>query len=147
LALDLDPLSLSVNAKFGWLLLWVGEYKLAVEQARATLDLSPDALQGWYVLGQVELARSRPTEALAFFEKARAIAPDDPIAISYVGQALGLAGNRDEARRHLDLLLARAKDQYVIPRSMLWVYIGLGEADRAFALLEGQLELRAVFCG
>jgi len=49
--LDLDPLSLNTNFSVAWILLFAGEYERAIDQARKTLDLYPDALHAHYVLG------------------------------------------------------------------------------------------------
>ena len=122
----------------------LGRYDLAARQARQTLELFPDALQGWYVLGQCELARHRFPEALAFFQKSASIS-QDPITLSYVGHTYARAGNRAEAEKLLDALLSKAQDHYVIPRSLLWIYIGLGDLDRAFDLIEERFERRDGF--
>ena len=143
-ALDLDPLSRSINTMAGWVPLFLGRFDLAMQQARQTLELFPDSLHAWYQLGQCELARNRYSEALAFFQHAAAIS-QDPITISYVAHAQARAGNRAEAQRVLDLLLAKAQDNYVIPRSLFWVYLGLGDFDRAIRLLEQRFEYRDGF--
>ncbi len=64
IALDLDPLPLHVNTSTALIYLFVEEYELACQQARTTLDLFPDALQAWYVLGWSELMHSRFDSAI-----------------------------------------------------------------------------------
>jgi len=96
------------------------------------------------VLGQCELARQRFPEALAFFQKAATIS-EDPITLSYVGHTYARAGNRAEAEKLLDILLAKGQVHYVIARSLLWIYIGLGQFDRAFDIMEQQFERRDGF--
>ena len=112
--------------------------------AVASIRLGPDALHAWYVLGQCELARQRFPEALAFFQKAATIS-EDPITLSYVGHTYARAGNRAEAEKLLDILLAKGQVHYVIARSLLWIYIGLGQFDRAFDIMEQQFERRDGF--
>jgi len=144
LAVDLDPLSRYINTQAAWVPLHLGRYDLASQQARQALELFPDALHAWNVLGQCELARHRFPEALAFFQKAATIS-QDPITLSYVGHTYARLGDRAEAEKVLDALLSKAQDHYVIPRSLLWIYIGLGDFDRAFDLIEERFERRDGF--
>ena len=53
-----------------------------------------------------------------------------------MGQAYALAGRVDDARRILHDLEARARDSYVTPYHLVFVYAGLGEQERALDLLE-----------
>jgi serine/threonine-protein kinase len=134
-ALDLDPLSRYINTMVGWVQFFAGKYDLALEQGRQTLELYPDTLHAWCLLGHCELARNRYSEALALFQRAAAIS-QDPITLSYVAHTQAKAGNRAEAQRVLDVLLTKAKDSYVIPRSLGWIYLGLGDYDRFMQFLE-----------
>jgi len=68
IALDLDPLSLHVNSSAAWVHLFLEDYERARQQAHATLDLYPDSLQAYYVLGGAEVALSRFPEAIQAFE-------------------------------------------------------------------------------
>ncbi len=144
LALDLDPLSPRTNVNAAWVPLHVGRYELAAQQARRTLKMFPDTIQPLYVLGQCALAENRFAEAAGYFDQARAIS-QDAITTAYAGHAKARAGRTAEARELLDTLLARAEGSYVIPRSLLWIYIGLGDRDRAFAILESQFAKRSSF--
>jgi hypothetical protein len=42
----------------------------------------------------------------------------------------------------LDVLLAKAQNSYVIPRSLIIGYLGLGASDNVFSLLESAFERR-----
>jgi hypothetical protein len=50
--------------------------------------------------------------------------------------AYGLAGQPKEAQKVLDELLALSRRRYVSPHSILHVYIGLGDRDKAFEWME-----------
>jgi len=140
-ALDLDPLSRFTNTAACFVTMLAGQYDLAQQRARQAVELFPDSLHAWYVLGLCEWVRNRYPEALEFFQKAYEIS-QDPITLSYVAHAQGRAGNRGEAQSVLDVLRAKARNNYVIPRSLLFVYLGLGDCDRAFSLLEQRFECR-----
>lgn len=135
IALDLDPLSLSVNASAAWIYLFAEEYELARQQARTTLDLFPDALQAWYVLGSSELMRSRFDLAIQAFERAAAISPD-AISIGYLGHAHARAAHLDKANSSLKELLARSEGESVPTKSLICLYTALGERAQVIHSLE-----------
>ncbi len=135
LALDLDPLSLSVNTHAAWIHLFVGDYERALQQARTTLDLFPDALHAWYVVGWSELAFSHLDKAIAAFERAAAISRD-ALSIGYLGHAHARAGHRDAAVSLLEELLSKLEQGYVPPKSLICLYAGLGDRDHVVEWLE-----------
>ncbi len=135
LALHLDPLSLNVNTDAAWIHLFVQDYQGARQQARTTLDLFPDALHAWYVVGWAELASSRFDAAIQAFERAAAISRD-ALSIGYLGHAHARAGHPDIAASLLNELLSRAGRGYVLPKSLICLYAGLGDRDRVNEWLE-----------
>jgi tetratricopeptide (TPR) repeat protein len=141
IALDLDPLSLHVNSSAGWVHLFLKDYERARRQARATLDLYPDSLQGYYVLGGAEVGLSRFPEAIQAFEKAAAISADS-LSLGYLGHAYARAGQTEAALSVRDELLARLKRGYVTIKPFVCLYAGLGERDRAFEWIEKAFEER-----
>src|SRR5262245_43728205 len=75
-------------------------------------------------------------EGAAEFEKALAIAPKVPDFIALLGYTSAVAGRRDQAQRRLEELNEVAKRRYVPPLNYATVYVGLGEKDLAFQVLE-----------
>jgi tetratricopeptide (TPR) repeat protein len=118
-----------------WILLFAGEYDRAIEQARATLDLYRDSIQAWYVLGLGQVARKKYEDAIDALHKAVHLSRD-AVGIGYFGHACALAGREDQARALLGELLEKTKYDYVPPKSLVSLYGGLGEYDRAFECLE-----------
>jgi tetratricopeptide (TPR) repeat protein len=59
-----------------------------------------------------------------------------PTYLGLLGWAYGLAGRRDEAREVLEELLERSRREYVRPSSLVVVFIGLNEKDKALEWLE-----------
>ncbi len=139
--LDLDPLSLSANFGYAWILFFAGCYDQATDQALKALDMYPDALQANYVLGWAYLGRSKLEEGVAAFKKAAA-ASRDPVSLGYLGYAYGLAGQRDAAQNLLHDLSIRAKSEYVPRPSLAYLHAGLGNIDRAVEELEKCFEER-----
>jgi tetratricopeptide (TPR) repeat protein len=135
LALELDPLSRDVSTSAAWIHLFLKDYKASLQQARAALDLFPDSLHAYYIIGCAELGLSRFPEAIQAFEKAYAISAD-AISIGYLGHAYARAGQMEAAISLRDTMLAKLRREYVSTRALLSLYAGLGDRDLAFELLE-----------
>jgi len=140
-SLDLDPLSQRGNAFAAWMYLWVRDFAQANEQARKTLELFPESLQGYYALGLAELCQSRHAEAIAALEKAVAISPS-PISMAYLGCALARAGRTEATLSLLADLLARRQREHVPERCFVFLYAALAKRDLAFEWLERAYEAR-----
>jgi TolB-like protein len=135
LALDLDPLSLNVNTDAGWIYLFVEDYEGARQQAVTTLDLFPDALQAWWVLGWAELMHSRLDSAIQAFKKAAAIS-QDPISTALLGHAHARAGHIEIATTLLSELLSRLEREHVPAKAFICLCAGLGKWERVNEWLE-----------
>ena len=94
-------------------------------------------------LGAAYLQRGMVAEAMAAFQTAEQLSGDDPWIRVALGHAAGVLGKRAEARAVLDELIARSKREYVSPLYIAWIYIDLGEKDRAFEWLEKAYDERA----
>ena len=65
-----------------------------------------------------------------------------PYTIGLLGNALALAGRRDEALERLASLEVRALSQYVPPLAMAFIHAGLDQRREAFSLMEQSYEIR-----
>ena len=83
-------------------------------------------------------------EGIAEFEKALAISPDNPRALSRLGYAYAVAGRRAEAQKVLDQLNELSKQKYVPQVQVALVYAGLGDKDHAFESLQKAYEDRSI---
>jgi tetratricopeptide (TPR) repeat protein len=133
--LDLDPLSHRSNALAGWVYLWVQDFARANEQARRTLELFPESVQAFYVLGLAALCQTRKAEAIAALEKAVGISPD-LLSRTYLGCAWARAGRIETTLALLVDLLQRKEQEHVLPRCFVYLYAALGKQDLAFEWLE-----------
>jgi TolB-like protein/Tfp pilus assembly protein PilF len=139
-ALELDPLSLIINASLGRHgYFFAGQYDQAIEQCQKTIDLDPHFWVAHHFLGGVYACAGRLQEALAAFTRAQQLEPNLE-AISCIGLTYGTLGRRAQAQAALDELNTIAKTRYVSPINFALVYIGLGEKDEAFGWLEKALE-------
>jgi tetratricopeptide (TPR) repeat protein len=135
LALELDPLSLDINTGAAWIHLFLKDYEGALQEAQAALDLFPDSLHAYYIIGCAELGLSRFPEAVQAFEKAYSISAD-ATSIGYLAHAYARVGRMEDAISLRDTMLAMLQREYVSTRALLCLHAGMGERDLAFALLE-----------
>ena len=83
-------------------------------------------------------------EAIAEFEKAVAIAPNNPQSLAELGYVYAVAGRRAEAQKVLDQLNQLSKQTYVSPVIIAMVEMGLGEKDHALVSLQKDYEDRSL---
>jgi tetratricopeptide (TPR) repeat protein len=74
-------------------------------------------------------------EAIAEIKQAISLR-DEIRNIAALGYAYAVAGKRAEARKVIDDLVERSKEEYVQPFYISGIYAALGERDQAFAWLE-----------
>jgi tetratricopeptide (TPR) repeat protein len=146
-ALELDPLSLPINATTGGTFYWARKYAEAIEQLQKTLDLDANFFAAHFFLGAAYVQKSMYQEAIAEFEKALVISSDNILALSGLGSAHALAGRKAEAQRVLDQLTGLSRQRYVPAWSRAIIYVGLGEKDKAFEWLERSSEERSTGAG
>jgi DNA-binding winged helix-turn-helix (wHTH) protein/tetratricopeptide (TPR) repeat protein len=134
-ALELDPLSLVINADLGLVLSFARD-PAAVEQFRRTLELDPGFAYARFGLGLSLQEQGCLEEAAAELRCAAELAPDSPAMQAALGAALARAGRGEEARRILALLEERAAREPVEASLFAFLWTGLGERDRAIDCLE-----------
>src|SRR5207244_10806699 len=83
---ELDPLSLSNNADFGWSYFVVRRYDEAIAQFRKTIEIDSRFCLAHYYLGQGLQLKGQLAEAIAAYRKAVEL-NDDPEALAFLGQA------------------------------------------------------------
>src|SRR5205823_13371145 len=102
-AVELDPLSLVINADLGSNYCFARRYDEAIAQMRKTLEMDP----GFYIAHDglalaLEMKGAR-NAAIVEWQKARAL-NDDPAVLGVLARAHGLSGNKMEAKKILDQL-------------------------------------------
>ena len=134
-ALELDPLSLIINADVAWTYCCARRLDDAERQARKTLEIGPQFFRAHFYLGQVLQLKGRLGDAISEYQKAFDL-NGDPYSLGLLGQAYARNGQKDEARNVLARLNEMAKSRYVAPYAIAFVYLGLGEKERAIDELE-----------
>ena len=134
-ALELDPASLIINADLGHVYYLMRRYDLAIDQLLKTIELDPNFPRSHFYLANCYTQTGRYDEAVGEMQKAAELLGSDSFK-GQLGYVYAVAGRRDEALRILAELKEAARGRYVPGGQVMWVYVGLGDKDRAFEYLE-----------
>jgi eukaryotic-like serine/threonine-protein kinase len=139
-AVDLEPLSLNMNAEMGRVLLYQRQYDAAIEQERKTLQMDPNFNIARQLLAMAYLHKGRFAEALE--------TSSHVVETSRHGFVMARAhvrlGNRPLAQKVAADMEARAKSRYISAYVIANAYIGLGDRERAFEWLEKAFQDRSL---
>jgi DNA-binding winged helix-turn-helix (wHTH) protein/Flp pilus assembly protein TadD len=135
-ALEFDPLSLPINAFFGLMLYYKGDYQGAIRQLQDTLDLDPHFQLARIFQAQAYAAAGQWEPAVM---QARAAVVEDaesPVALGMIGYIYARAGLTAEAQDILRQLESMHKQIWVYPWALALVHMGLGSHEAAMDHLE-----------
>jgi TolB-like protein/DNA-binding winged helix-turn-helix (wHTH) protein/Flp pilus assembly protein TadD len=132
-ARELDPLSLIINTDFGWVYYLGHRYDEAIAQYQKALELDPNFTLAHVDLALAYSALGRHDKAIAEMQNARGRGSEYLAGLGYL---YAVAGRPAEALATLAELQRLAKQQYVPPYHFAWIYTGLGDKDKAIALLQ-----------
>jgi len=131
--LELDPLSLTMNATMGLSFFYARRYDEAIAQQRRTIELDPTFAPAVRSLGGALEQKGLYEEAIAAFQKAASLSHDLASA-SLMAHTFAVSGRTDKARALLAEL--HKEKRYLSPYSVAAVHVALGEHDVAFERLE-----------
>jgi TolB-like protein/Tfp pilus assembly protein PilF len=134
-ALELDPLSVIINADASWMYACAHQFDEAEKRARKTLEIDPRFFLAHYYLGAILQLQGHLKEAIPEFQKSVEL-NNDAYSIAMLGQAYARNGQKDEAEKILARLKEEAKSRYVSPYAWALLYAGLGDKNRAIDELE-----------
>jgi TolB-like protein/tetratricopeptide (TPR) repeat protein len=133
-ALEVDPLSSTVNYVLAFTYYLAREYDRVIQQCARIQELDSAFPMTPFILGYAYQQKKMHPEAIATFQKG--IAAANGHGKRYLGHAFGLAGRREEALVILQELQERSRRQYVSPYDFALVYLGLGDQEQALPWLE-----------
>jgi DNA-binding winged helix-turn-helix (wHTH) protein/tetratricopeptide (TPR) repeat protein len=145
LAQERDPVSLLVNWVLAELLHYEREHDRAIEQLLRTLDMDPNLLPAQVFLGRAYEQKGMYKEAIAEFQRAITISPDDLRVVSLLAHAYAVSGKTNKAQRVLAELKEQSKRRYISPFNIAIIYVALGEKDQAFEWLEKAYDERSLW--
>jgi eukaryotic-like serine/threonine-protein kinase len=141
-AQQLDPLSLPINTNLGWLMYLARRYDDAIKQYKKTIDLDAGFALAHRRLAQTYEQAQRYVEADAEYQKASALSGEDVELISARGHFYAIVGETKKANDVLKKLEDLATRRYVPSYLIARVYLGFGNHDRVFELMEKAREER-----
>jgi tetratricopeptide (TPR) repeat protein len=142
-ALELDPVSLAVNATVGLTYYFAGKHETAIDYFRTTLEMDPDFPVSNFFLGRVYVQTARFKEATDHIQKALKIYGDSTNMLATFGHAAAVSGKKDIALKILNQLLDLSRRMYVSSYDIASIYCGLGDFKQALFWLEKAVEERA----
>jgi tetratricopeptide (TPR) repeat protein len=143
-ALELDPLSLVINADVGTALTSARRYDQAIEQLRKTVEMDPGFYYAYWTLGNALEMKGFNEEAISEYKKAIAL-NDDPLPRALLGHLYAKIGRKDQALEILGQVREQresSKQRYISPYNLALIHIGLGQKNEAIQLLEETYEDR-----
>ena len=143
-AVELDPLSLIVNANQAQFLHWARADDEAWKRVQKTLEIDPNFWVANLALGRLHIEKGEYPEAITALTKARNFSGANSETVSLMGYAYARAGDRVQANAVLDELKSRSTQRYVPPHSIAVIYHGLGDKEQTFQWLEKAYEERDV---
>ncbi len=142
-ALELDPLSISINWSLADRYFQIREYDLSITQFQKTISLSPDYIEAKERLSLNFLQKKLYSQAIDVITKLPITVPERGLLLSY---AYAIAGDKLRAKTELDKTLGEVSNP---PPSfnhyLTQAYIGLENYNKALTLLEEGYEKRIIF--
>jgi eukaryotic-like serine/threonine-protein kinase len=144
-ALELDPLSLHMNAAVTMTHYFAGQHEEAIEHGRRAVEMDASFFPGHFYLGLAYIDHRRYSDAVASLQQATALSGNSTMTLAALGSAFAFWGNEEEARRILRELEELRPRKYVPQTFVAAIYAGLGETGRAWSCLERAYEDRCVW--
>ncbi len=134
-ALELDPLSMIINANLGQAYIYSGRLDDAIAQLHRTVEMDRSFYFAHYMLGQALELKGQLPEAMAEYQQAIKL-NDDPFPKALLGHLFGRMGRKDEARTILDELLQVRGQRYFEAYGLALLCLGLDDRNEALRWLE-----------
>jgi eukaryotic-like serine/threonine-protein kinase len=131
IAMDFEPFAPSSMMNVGRAYNYSRHYDKAIDYCLMNLERNPDHLATLNVLGYAYLHKGMLKESIEVFQKLYATKPI--YGAAPLGFVYARAGRRSEA---LEILNELSKEATTPPQEKALIYLGLGDKEQAFALLQ-----------
>jgi TolB-like protein/Flp pilus assembly protein TadD len=142
-AQQLDPLSLIINRAVGTNYQFARQYDNAIAQYKKTLEIDDSFPPAHADLAVTYTITGRRNDALAEITRAIALDGRIPAYVAIMGDIHAKFGEKADANKMLEELMARARTEYVSPYDVASLYVGLGDKEKAFVWLDKAVQERA----
>lgn len=133
--LQIDPVSLPMNAIYATALYFARNYEAAIEQCQECIDLDPGFSLSYSIYGQSLEAMGAFDKAEKKYQRNLELAPWSPFPTSHLARIYTLRNMTSEATEYLGRLFADSGNKHVPPYYVAHVYIAMRNYDAAFEWL------------
>jgi len=142
-ARDLEPLTNSLSALLAFFQYLARRYDEAITQSKKLIRLDPTLAVAHYNLGMAYEQKGNYEEAIAAFNQAQLLDPQNPVVSAFLCHAYALMGKRALLQKPLAELMQQAKQGNLDPVHIGLIYAALGDKDQAFVWLEKAYQTRS----
>jgi Tfp pilus assembly protein PilF len=119
------------------------EFEKAIKQCSEIVELDPQFMPGHALLANAFVYVRRYRDAEVEFQKALELSNNSASLLAGLGMTYALEGKAAEARGILAEMKTRSGQSYVSPVGAADIYLGLGEREQAFAMLQQAMQVRS----
>ena len=134
-ALELEPLSVILNSCLGQTLYEAKKYDEAIDQLNKVIEMDPSIMHAYGWIGLTYIQKEMYDEAIEMTRKGISSPGYGTRCIGILGYAYAVQGKRDSALVQLIRLNQLSTERVVDPCFIAWIYMGLGEIEKAFEWL------------
>jgi tetratricopeptide (TPR) repeat protein len=136
LAMQLDPSSLYIASRAGWVYFYSDADDKALACWRKVLEAEPGLVHARLGVVHLWIAQGKHSEVVRDLETELAKGNSDAVFVGALADVYGRLGRRDEAFNLLQGLERRREHENIPELALVYAYVGLGEFDQAFSRLE-----------
>jgi tetratricopeptide (TPR) repeat protein len=136
--IELDPLNPAVQWGLANGYLTARQDERGIQQCLLVLRMDPNFSEAHIGLARVYTLRGEYDKAIAEAREAIRIGSQGPRGLAFLGYALGMSGNKSEAKK----VLLQLTGQQAKPFLLAIVHVGLGDREAVLTLLEKALDDR-----
>ena len=142
-ALELDPLSLVLNAHLAWHYLYARQYDQAIQQCQKASELDRNYPETAEFRGLAYEQKGMYQEAIAELQTAINLSGGSPHMKAELGHAYAIAGETTQALDILDELKRGSTETHISSYDIAVIHVGLGRKERALEALENAYQERS----
>lgn len=143
--LQIDPLSLSINATSSLLLYFVRQYDEGLEQGLATVEMDPNFFASHFASALALEQKGQIEKAITEFRASVDRSGRWPLFLGAYGHACAAAGDREEASKVIAELRDTSTRKYVSSFAVAAVYAGSADKELTLDWLEKAYEERGTW--
>jgi TolB-like protein/Flp pilus assembly protein TadD len=131
-ALQLEPLSPSINIGVGWCLYYSRQYDRAIEQFRSVTESDPSLPLAHQTLGMAYQQKGLFDQAIEEYKRAAAFSNNSPASVAALAGVYATTGKLAESRQELARLEEMSRTRYVPAFYFATIHYAMGDLSKTF---------------